>query len=349
MEYVALRKEVMDAGLLKRQYGYYAWKFASTSCLLAISIYILATVDNFALQLLNAPFLAFIFVQFGLIMHDAGHQEIFNSKSKNDFAAMIAGNLVTGLSSSSWGAGHNKHHSSPNHVEEDKDIQTPFLAFHEGDALKKKGVTRFITKYQAFFWFPLMTLAAFSVRFNHQMKTIRDFRNNLKTGSALYYTLEIISLMISNVAYFGILFYFLGLWKGFTFFVVHYVLTGLYMGTIFATNHKGMPLLYGKEKPDFISMQVLTTRNVKGSFLVDLWTGGLNYQIEHHLFPTMPRNNLSKAKKIVEPFCRKIGIEYYETGFFQSYKEILQNFHRVSAVLRKTKTVAQSVMARNPT
>ncbi len=337
MDYIALRKQVMDAGLLDRQYGYYAWKVASTFGLLAISIYILATVDNFAVQLLNAAFLAFVFVQFGLIMHDAGHQQIFNSKEKNEIAAVMTGDLIIGISSSSWGEGHNKHHGSPNHVDEDNDIHTPFLAFHEEAALKKKGVARLITKYQAFIWLPLMTIAAFSVRLNHQIHTLRDFRRNLKTGRVLYYTFEIIALLISNVAYFGLVFYFLGAWKGFAFFAVHYLLTGLYMGTIFATNHKGMPLLHGKEKPDFIKMQVLTTRNVRGTFLIDLWTGGLNYQIEHHLFPTMPRNNLSKAKKIVEPFCKQVGIDYYETGFFRSYKEILQNFHKVSAVLRKSK------------
>ncbi|MCH7800907.1 MAG: fatty acid desaturase, partial [Chloroflexi bacterium] len=89
------------------------------------------------------------------------------------------------------------------------------------------------------------------------------------------------------------------------------------------------------EEMDFLRRQVLTARNVKGHPITDLWYGGLNYQIEHHLFPNMPRNNLKEAQKIIRVFCEEHSISYHETGVVQSVKEILQYLHQESAPLRE--------------
>jgi fatty acid desaturase len=76
---------------------------------------------------------------------------------------------------------------------------------------------------------------------------------------------------------------------GLAFALVHHVLTGLYMATIFAPNHKGMPLAPRiPAARGFLREQVLTARNIYGNWFIDLMYGGLNYQIEHNLFPSMP-------------------------------------------------------------
>jgi fatty acid desaturase len=121
------------------------------------------------------------------------------------------------------------------------------------------------------------------------------------------------------------------------FAVVHQALFGLYMGSVFAPNHKGMLTLDKDTQMDFLHQQVLTSRNVVSHPFIDFWYGGLNYQIEHHLFPGLPRNKLRDAQKIIRPFCDKHQISYHETGFFESYKEILQYLGEVSAPLRQKK------------
>ncbi|MCA1647304.1 MAG: fatty acid desaturase [Chloroflexi bacterium] len=114
----------------------------------------------------------------------------------------------------------------------------------------------------------------------------------------------------------------------------HHALTGLYMASIFAPNHKGMPLLGASQgPPNFFREQTLTARNVRGGVLVNLIYGGLNYQIEHHLFPTMARNNLSRAQPHVRAFCEAHGMAYCETGVIQSWREILGHYTRVSRAL----------------
>jgi fatty acid desaturase len=104
---------------------------------------------------------------------------------------------------------------------------------------------------------------------------------------------------------------------------------GFFMGAAFAPNHKGMPLVEKESKLDFFSRQVLTSRNVKGSWLKDNLMGGLNYQVEHHLFPSMARPNLKKAHDIVVKFCEENNITLVEMGLAKSYMAIMQHLNKV--------------------
>src|SRR6185437_13840909 len=109
-------------------------------------------------------------------------------------------------------------------------------------------------------------------------------------------------------------------------------LFGVYLGCSFAPNHKGMPVLDEDEKSDFLRRQVITSRNIRGGWLTDLALGGLNYQIEHHLFPSMPRPSLRHAREPVRAFCAQHGIAYRDSGFFASYAEVLRHLHTVGSL-----------------
>jgi fatty acid desaturase len=117
------------------------------------------------------------------------------------------------------------------------------------------------------------------------------------------------------------------------FFAVHQALFGVYLGLTFAPNHKGMPHPDGTE--DYLRKQVLTSRNVRGGLVVDAALGGLNYQIEHHLFPAMPTPNLRKAQPIVRAYCAEIGVPYEMTGLVDSYAQALRHLHAVGEDLRR--------------
>ena len=75
--------------------------------------------------------------------------------------------------------------------------------------------------------------------------------------------------------------------KAVAFLAVQLTVFGLYMGALFAPNHIGMPLVSPKLKLDFLRRRVLMSRNISGGPLISVFTGGLNYQIQHHLFPPM--------------------------------------------------------------
>jgi fatty acid desaturase len=120
------------------------------------------------------------------------------------------------------------------------------------------------------------------------------------------------------------------------FFAVHQGLFGVYLGSIFAPNHKGMEM--PTERMDFLGKQVLTSRNVAGGRVTDgllhVAMGGLNHQIEHHLFPSMPTPNLRRSRKLVREFCAEIGVDYHETGLVRSWAESLGQLRTASAPLR---------------
>jgi fatty acid desaturase len=326
-EYAELKRRIKDAGLLEREYGYYAMKIAVTLALLAFSISLFFLVDNYWLVLaFNAPFLAFVFGQVGFMSHDTGHRQVFSTVKWNEFVGVIT-SYILGLSRSWWVEKHNAHHANPNQEDMDPDIEIPVLAFSPQQALGKKGVFRFIVKRQAKLFLPVLLLQAFGLRLASAQYLMRN--------KPRYPVLEPVGMVLFPIVYLGILLATMSWWQALLFFLVNQALFGLYLASVFAPNHKGMLILEKDSDMDFLRRQVLTARNVRAHPFVDFWYGGLNYQIEHHLFPSMPRNNLGKAQKIVKEFCAEYGISYYETGMFRSYKEIVEFLHVVSAPLRQ--------------
>jgi fatty acid desaturase len=105
-----------------------------------------------------------------------------------------------------------------------------------------------------------------------------------------------------------------------------------------------MPHPTGAE--DFLRKQVLTSRNVRGGRIVDVALGGLNHQIEHHLFPAMPRANLRRAQPIVRQYCAEHGVPYHETGFFESYREVARYAAELSG--RTVATLRRAAETRLP-
>src|SRR5919112_649362 len=201
------------------------------------------------------------------------------------------------------------------------------IGFIREEACRKQGIARFIVKHQAYLFFPITCLLAFSQHISGIQFLLQ------KQGK--HTAAEALCMAIHFVLYFGLLVYFLPLWQAVLFVLIHQGLHGLYLASVFAPNHKGMPVLDKDSRLSFLRRQVLTARNVKAHPFTDFWYGGLNYQIEHHLFPKIPRNKLGEAQTIVKAFCQARSIPYYETGLLQSYRELLQHLHQVSAPLRE--------------
>lgn len=74
-----------------------------------------------------------------------------------------------------------------------------------------------------------------------------------------------------------------------------------------------------------------TTRNVKGGALVQWFCGGLGYQVDHHLFPMIPRHKLGKLHGLVESFCKEHDVKYHETDIWQGTVEVLSHLNSVTA------------------
>ena len=325
--YAELKQILKKQGLLERQPVYYTKRIALLFVLLMIGVVFLFAVNNFWLQLLNAVYLAFVFTQIGLLGHEAGHRQMFHESWKHDLLALVGGNLIVGMSYSWWLDKHNAHHSNPNHMDMDPDIDIPFLEFTGLEDLSKLGpVRKFLVKHQALLFMPALMIVSIGLQHSGV-----DFLLHKK---AKYHVLEWILMTGHFALYLGVLFSRFVWWQAIIFLVVHQAITGIYLGSIFAPNHKGMLVLEKESTMDFLHRQVLTARNIHAHPLTDFMYGGLNYQIEHHLFPSMPRNKLKQAQKIIKPFCQSHDISYHETNMLQAFKEILLHLYHIGDPLR---------------
>jgi fatty acid desaturase len=324
-DFTELSRAIKQRGLLDRRRGNYILRFAVNATLMAAGWTAFALLGSSWWQMLTAVFFAVAFAQLAFLGHDAGHKQIFRSRRANDVVGYLNG-AVVGLSYQWWVGKHTRHHANPNHEDEDPDIDIPLLAFSHEQAAAKRGVMRWMTKYQAYLFFPLLLLEGLSLHYSSIRAVLR---REVKANR-----LEAALLATHVVGYLAAVFWVLSPLQAIAFIAVHQGLWGLYMGCSFAPNHKGMPTMSAGEKVDHLRKQVLTSRNVRGGRIVDIALGGLNYQIEHHLFPSMPMANLRHAQPLVREFCTRIGIPYHQTSALGSYAQVLRHLHAVGAPLR---------------
>jgi fatty acid desaturase len=324
--YGELSRQIKAAGLLERRPGYYAWKFAVTIGMLAAGWTAFVVVGDSWWQLAVAAFLAVVFTQIAFLGHDAGHRQVFGSRQASYVAGILLGNLGIGLSCCWWVDKHNRHHARPNQVGADPDIAVGALAWTAAQARASRGVARLVFRYQAYLFFPMLLLEATALH----VASVRA----LTSRAARRRRAERALITIHAVGYLTVVFVLLSPVRAVVFILVQQGLFGLYLGCSFAPNHKGMPILDAADQRDFLRRQVLTSRNVRGGWLTDLALGGLNYQIEHHLFPSMPRPSLRRSQALVEVFCQQKGVPYCQASLAGSYAQALRHLNAVGRAAR---------------
>ena len=270
-----------------------------------------------------AGLLGILSAQYGFIAHEAAHRQIFHNNKANDALGLVLANLFAGLSYGFWLRKHNKHHQKPNQIGEDPDIAIRVLSFTTESKLQKRGLERWLSDRQGYL-FPLLLLFTGFDLLLDSLLALRRKEKPLRTR-LLEFGLMMLRQTLPYVVM-GLMFGWLwaiALW----FFMM--LVFGFFMGGAFAPNHKGMPLIAKDAKVDFFERQVLTSRNIKGSWLRDNLMGGLNYQVEHHLFPSMARPYLRKAHAIVAEYCRQNDITLVEMNLFASYMVVMRHLNKV--------------------
>ncbi|MEV0677994.1 acyl-CoA desaturase [Actinosynnema sp. NPDC050436] len=331
-DFAELSRSVKQAGLLDRRIGFYVLCLVGGVAALGLTVTAMVVVGDSWWQLALAALLAVVFTQIAFLGHDAGHRQMFATNKVNGAIGLVLGNLLIGVGFGWWMGKHNRHHANPNHEDEDPDVDIAVLAFSAEQAQRKRGFFRWVVKHQAWLFFPLLLLEGFSL---HVISTAAAVRREVRG-----WQLELVLLTAHVAGYLVLVFSIMSPGKAVAFIAVHQGLFGVYMGCSFAPNHKGMPVLSAGHQLDFLRKQVLTSRNVTGGWFTDFLLGGLNYQIEHHLFPNMPRPHLRHAQKLVRDFCRDKSISYAECGLFTSYGYVLTFLHEAGAELRGTDKLA---------
>lgn len=332
--YTDLRRQITASGLLKRRYGYYWTKIIITVALFAGIWVAFAFLGNSWFQLVLAALLAVILTQFGFLGHDGAHRQIFNSHRWNEWTSRVISGLFTGLSYGWWHNKHNRHHANPNKEGADPDIDPGAFAFTPAVAQARRGLAARLTPRQGYYFFPLLLLEGLALH-------VASIQTIVSKRPLKHRWCEAAFVATRLGGYITVLLLVLPPGKAAAFFGVQMALFGLLLGGSFAPNHIGMPIVPPNEKVDFLRRQVLMSRNVRGGRAMDFALGGLNHQIEHHLFPNMPRPNLRRAQPLVRAFCRQHGLDYTEASLFGSYAQAIRHLHTVGAPLRPSAAAAE--------
>ncbi|MGN6273572.1 MAG: fatty acid desaturase family protein [Protaetiibacter sp.] len=320
--FTQLSHTVRDAGLLRRA----GWFYALIGGILLLALG--GAITGFVLfgaswyQLLIAGGLGIVFTQIAFLAHEASHRQVLSSGPANDRLGRLLIVLGVGMSYQWWMTKHTRHHANPNRVDKDPDIEIDTVAFTAESAATQRGVFAWITRRQGWLFYPLMLLEGINLH-------VHSVRSLVRRGRVEGRWFELGMIALRTVIYLGVIFWVLPLGMAFAFLGVQLAVFGFYMGTSFAVNHTGMPIVPAEQKLDFFTKQVRTSRNISGGFWASTLLGGLNYQVEHHLFPNMARPHLARTREIVREYCASREIPYTEMSLGRAHVAVVRHMHEV--------------------
>ena len=320
----ALARQVRAIGLLDRRPGYYRVKITLTIVAFFAGWALFVMVGNSWATLAVAPLVGMTFTQLGFIGHDAGHNQVFGTRRRNRLLGLIVGDALIGLSFGWWVPKHNAHHAHPNEMGRDPDIgEGVALASSDAAGNGRGPVVSWLARRQALLFFPLMLLRSCGMH----VLGIKRLLQRRDHASAVEGSL----IVLHAALYLAVVLWVLSPLKALAFVAVQQAVFSLYLGISFAPNHKGMPIIESATGMGFARRQVVTARNISGGRFTTFILGGLNYQIEHHLFPSMPRPNLLRVQGLVRDFCAATDLGYREESFAESFRQIVHHLSDAGA------------------
>jgi fatty acid desaturase len=326
----ALALQVRATGLLGRRPGYYWVKITLTVSAFFAGWALLVIAGNSWAALAVAPLVGMTFTHLGFIGHDAGHNQVFCTRRRNRLLGLIVGNVLIGLSFGWWVPKHNAHHAHPNEMGRDPDIGEG-SALPSSDAQGGPGpVASWLARWQAPLFFPLMLLRSSGM---HVLGIQRLARRRDRASAV-----EASLIVLHAALYLTVVLWVLSPLKAVAFVALQQAVFSVYLGISFAPNHKGMPIIESGAGAGFARRQVVTARNISGGRLTTFMLGGLNYQIEHHLFPSMPRPNLRRVQGLVREFCAAADLGYGEESFAESFRLIIRHLSDAGAATSQPST-----------
>jgi fatty acid desaturase len=312
---IALARRLRDAGCFARCDRQYARRLALlvpafAACFAAL----LAASPGPAWAVLIVA-TGFVSVQLGIVSHDAGHRAVDRRRGWNDLWGHAGMTLACGLSFSHWRIVHDAHHRHSQDELLDPDMQYAVaFSVHARGAAEKRGVARALRPFQHLYFWPLGALYSWSLRCDSIARLFRDPAHTRVDRWVLpgHYALWLIgpALIVGPAAAIA------------SYALVSTVI-GLYLVAIFAPNHMGMPSRRAGERWSYLEQQIVTSRDLTVGPVLSIVLGGLEHQIEHHLFPNIGQPRLAAARAIVTAFCAEHGLPHREVGFLAAHRAVV--------------------------
>ena len=275
--------------------------------------------------LAGAVVAAFASVQIGYLAHDLDHGHVTADRSLWRVLGLVAWNFLLGVSHEWWRDKHRRHHRQTHRPGHDPDLYALFG--HDADAAAAlRGPHRWFVAWQSWWFWPVTALARM---YFQGLGLVHAVRRGGRQG-----VWELATLLAHHLVFWGGATWLLGARAAVLFGVGVLLLSGLYMGLAFATNHLGVP--HAGARGEGTLWQAAHTRNLRCGRLGDYLLGGLNLQIEHHVYPWLPRARLRAARPHVQARCRAAGVAYREAGLATALHEVHAELSRVARAARRS-------------
>lgn len=329
-----LTKEMEQAGLFETDYMFYYKKMVIYTALFSSILAGVFLSDRILVHALAGAMLGIFWQQMAFIGHDLGHNAVTHNRLYDSYLGLFVGNFCTGISIGWWKRSHNVHHIATNSCTYDPDIQhlpvfavdpvlvsTKLFSTYANMYMPLSDITHVLVKYQHWLYYPVMAFARFNLyiqSLNHALRlsyysTAGDliWRQNLQIVSLAGFWTWLLALTIS-----------LPTWESrVLFFLPAHMVAGILHVQI-TLSHFSMETYTGVTYDDsangFLRTQLATTLDIDCSTAMDWFHGGLQFQVEHHLWPRLPRHNLRRVKEILESFCKEHELVYIQASFFKA-------------------------------
>ncbi|XP_038551072.1 acyl-CoA Delta-4 desaturase-like [Micropterus salmoides] len=318
-DFQALRTQAENEGLFRSQPLFFSLHLGHILLLDALAwLMVSHWGTSWTMTFLCAVILATAQSQAGWLQHDFGHLSVFKKSSWNHLVHKFVIGHLKGASANWWNHRHFQHHAKPNVFTKDPDINMMDMFVLGTTQPVEYGIKKIK-----------------SLPYNHQHQYFHLIAPPLLLP--VFYHINIVQTMISH-----------RLWVDLAWFMSYYVrfmyfyvpLYGVFgsMGLllfvrfleshwfVWVTQMNHLPMEIDHEKHrDWLSIQLQATCNIEQSFFNDWFSGHLNFQIEHHLFPTMPRHNYYLVAPRVRALCKKHGIPYQEKTLWRGFADITES------------------------
>lgn len=349
-DYKKLKRELEARGLFRQNWSFYMKEVGFILCLLLLLLRLLGSTSPVVRCLGGGITLGMFWQQVAFVGHDIGHNAFTGVRTVDAALGIVAGNFLTGIGVGWWKATHNVHHVVVNSVDHDPDIQhMPFMAISDKffnsiysryhmDTLLFTPLARKLVSIQHKLFFPLLMVARYGLVLQG-IKTVgwewhKRHTGFLAPGATWVRLLEGVGF-ICYFAYVGALLSLLPVWweKLLVVLLSHATFSILHLQI--NLSHWSRHVYMGLPEGSWVQTQMSGTMNWNCPEWMDWFHGGLQFQIEHHLFPRMPRPNLRKASKYVQAFCKKHQLEYRTVGFYDATMEIMATLHTTALAAGK--------------
>jgi fatty acid desaturase len=299
-------------------------KLGALLVLLACALWLGWFATSWPERALAAVFLALLLAQFAFMAHDAGHGALSASPAANRALGQLAMTAIAGLAFDEWIERHHAHHRFCQDESRDPDMAVSFVASLTVESRRdKSALGNFMTRHQATHIWALTLLFGHSQRHLSQAAVLRNPRR---------YRLDAMLLLVHGGLWLGVPCLLLGvpLSAALLVYVVPATLLGPYLAAIFWVNHIGMPLVRDREPFSFAERQVVTSRTITSPPACDWLFGGLNYQIEHHLFPQVPSCRLPELQAIVRAHLARHQVAYNGVTWREAVRLVAAHLRHVA-------------------